>query len=116
MVFPLHKTFLMLKITYIQPDGAAHEVEIENGATLMEAAVQNDIAGIDADCGGACACATCHIYVAPQWVQITGQASEEELDMLDFTFAAQENSRLGCQIKMRPELDGLVVYLPKDQF
>ncbi len=108
----------MVKVIFIDPDGKRHEVEAEEGMTLMEAAVKNMVPGIDADCGGACACATCHVYVDPAWVQrlpaIT-ERSEAEEDMLDFAFDVRENSRLSCQIRITPEMDGIVLHVPAQQ-
>ncbi len=106
----------MTKITFIEHNGKEHTVDVENDMTLMEAAVKNMVPGIDADCGGACACATCHVYVEPDWVEKTGEREETEEDMLDFAFDVQENSRLSCQIKISDVLDGLVVKLPEKQF
>lgn len=106
----------MAKITFIQPDGVQQTVEAEPGLTVMEAARINDIAGIDAECGGACACATCHVYVEPAWAEAAGKASDMEEDMLDFAFDVREGSRLCCQIKVTPALDGLVVRVPAKQF
>ena len=106
----------MAKITYIQPDGAQQQVEAEPGLTVMEAAVKNQITGITAECGGACACATCHVYVDDAWKEKTGEPSEMEEDMLDFAFDVRPTSRLSCQIKVRPELDGLIVRIPEKQF
>ena len=84
--------------------------------TVMESAVKNMVPGIDADCGGACACATCHVYVEPDWLEATGVREEMEEDMLDFAFDVRDNSRLSCQIKVSPELDGLTVRVPEKQF
>ena len=105
----------MPKITFIEHDGASHEIDAETNITLMEVAVKNLVPGIDADCGGACACATCHVYVDPAWVEKTGNADEMELSMLDFAEEVKDNSRLSCQIKITDNLDGLVVRLPEDQ-
>ncbi|VAW11484.1 Ferredoxin, 2Fe-2S, partial [hydrothermal vent metagenome] len=104
------------KITYIDHAGTAREIEGEVGATVMEVAVKNQIPEIEADCGGACACATCHVYVDPAWTKATGGGSEMEEDMLDFAFDVRENSRLCCQIKVTEELDGLIVATPQRQF
>ena len=90
----------MTKITFIQPDGESQTVEAENGLTVMEAAKLNDIAGIEAECGGACACATCHVYVDENWRDKTGKPSDMEEDMLDFAFDVREGSRLSCQMKI----------------
>jgi 2Fe-2S ferredoxin len=106
----------MVKITYIEHNGTRHEVEATPGMSVMEAAVKNMVPGIDADCGGACACATCHVYVEPQWLEATGTRSEMEEDMLDFAFDVRDNSRLSCQIKVTDKLDGLVVRVPEKQF
>jgi 2Fe-2S ferredoxin len=106
----------MPKITFIQPDGSEQVVEAEAGVTLMESAKMNDVPGIEAECGGACACATCHVYVDDAWREKTGKPSQMEEDMLDFAFDVREQSRLSCQIKLTPELDGLVVRGPAKQF
>lgn len=105
----------MTKITFIEHNGKEHTIDGENDMTLMEVAVKNRIPGIDADCGGACACATCHVFVEPEWFEKTGQAKESEEDMLDFAFDVRENSRLSCQIVVSDELDGLVVRIPEKQ-
>lgn len=106
----------MAKITFVQPDGTSQTVDAEPGITVMEAAKLNDIAGIEAECGGACACATCHVYVDPEWVEKTGTPTDIEEDMLDFAFDVRKESRLSCQIKVTPELDGLTVRVPAKQF
>jgi 2Fe-2S ferredoxin len=106
----------MVKITFIQPDGANQVVEAEPGVTVMEAAKLNDVPGIDAECGGACACATCHVYVDPAWTDKTGKPNDIEEDMLDFAFDVRKESRLSCQIKVQSELDGLIVRVPGKQF
>jgi 2Fe-2S ferredoxin len=105
----------MVKITYIEHDGTEHAVEATGGLTVMENAIRNMVPGIDADCGGACACATCHVYVDPAWAAKTGERSSMEESMLDFASDVQETSRLSCQIKVSEELDGLVVRLPEQQ-
>ena|SRR2546426_870278 len=105
----------MAKITYIESDGPARTVEGEVGATVMETAIRNNIPGIEAECGGACACATCHVYVDEAWVEKTGAPSPMEEDMLDFAFDAKPTSRLSCQIQVSEELDGLVVRTPSYQ-
>ena len=105
----------MPKIKYIEDNGKEHEAEVPNGWSVMEGAVKNLIPGIDADCGGACACATCHVYVDEAWREKVGGPSPMEEDMLDFGFDVRPNSRLSCQIKVTPELDGLVVRMPKSQ-
>jgi ferredoxin, 2Fe-2S len=106
----------MVKITFIQPDDSKQVVESEPGMTLMEAAKLNNVPGIEAECGGACACATCHVYVDESWRDKTGSPSQMEEDMLDFAFDVRETSRLSCQIKLTSELDGLVVRVPAKQF
>ncbi|MGE3303239.1 MAG: 2Fe-2S iron-sulfur cluster-binding protein [Hyphomonadaceae bacterium] len=105
----------MPKITFIESNGTTHEVEVAAGVSVMEAAVKNAVPGVDADCGGACACATCHVYVDEAWTDKTGKASSMEESMLDFANDLQDNSRLSCQIKVTAELDGLVVRLPSSQ-
>ena len=106
----------MVKITFVQPDGSQQVVDATPGMTVMEAAKANLVPGIEAECGGACACATCHVYVDPEWREKTGEPSEMEEDMLDFAFDVREESRLSCQIKVSEELDGLVVRVPEKQF
>ena len=105
----------MPKIKYIEHSGKEHEAEVPTGWSVMEGAVKNLIPGIDADCGGACACATCQVYVAPGWEDKLPPKSDMEETMLDFAQDLQPNSRLSCQIKVAPELDGLVVRTPKSQ-
>ena len=107
---------VMPKVTYIEQNGTEHVVEVENGLSLMEGAVNNLVPGIDADCGGACACATCHIYIDPGWTKKTGEKTDMEETMLDFAEGLQETSRLACQIKVSDDLDGLIVRLPESQF
>jgi 2Fe-2S ferredoxin len=106
----------MVKITYVQPDGSKQTVEGEVGNTVMEAAKKHGIDGIEAECGGACACATCHVYVDAAWREKVGPPNEMEEDMLDFAFDVREESRLSCQIKVTAELDGLTVSVPAKQF
>ena len=106
----------MAKITFIQPDGSKQVVDGENGMTVMETAKKNLVPGIEAECGGACACATCHVYVDEAWREKTGSPSEMEEDMLDFAFDVRPASRLSCQIKVTDALDGLVVSVPEKQF
>ena len=103
------------KITFIDNDGTAHTVEAEIGATVMETALKNGVVGIVAECGGACACATCHVYVDEAWREKTGQPEQMEEDMLDFAFDIRPSSRLSCQIKVTAALDGLVVRTPAYQ-
>ena len=105
----------MVKITFIDSSGRARDVEAEAGATVMETAVRNAVPEIEAECGGACACATCHVYVDPAWVAKTGKAEPMEEDMLDFAFDVQPTSRLSCQIKVRQDLDGLTLRTPARQ-
>lgn len=105
----------MPRITFIEHDGTVHTVEAEIGATVMETALRNDVASIVAECGGACACATCHVYVDEAWREKTGEPSPMEEDMLDFAYDVRPNSRLSCQIKVSEELDGLVVRVPERQ-
>ncbi|MFL5258928.1 MAG: 2Fe-2S iron-sulfur cluster-binding protein [Hyphomicrobiales bacterium] len=106
----------MAKITFIQHNGTEQTVEGQNGMSVMETAVKNMVPGIDADCGGACACATCHVYVDPEWVGKAGSRSQMEEDMLDFAFDVRDSSRLSCQIKVSDQLDGLRVRVPEKQF
>ena len=105
----------MAKITYITSDNQTHTVEVQNGLTVMEGAVQNNIPGIDADCGGGMACATCHVYVKEDWFNKLSAKSEGEDDMLDQAYEPSSSSRLSCQITVSNELDGLVVHLPEKQ-
>lgn len=105
----------MPKIKYIEHNGKEHDVEVPVGWSVMEGAVKNLIPGIDADCGGACACATCHVYVQEPWLEKLEPKSDMEETMLDFAQELEPNSRLSCQIKVTPELDGLVVKTPKSQ-
>ncbi|WP_421789970.1 2Fe-2S iron-sulfur cluster-binding protein [Hyphobacterium sp.] len=105
----------MAKITYIEHDGTQHEIDVADGLTVMEGAIRNMVPGIDADCGGACACATCHVYVDDAWLGKTGEKTGVEESMLDFATDVQEGSRLSCQIKVSAELDGLVVRMPEYQ-
>ena len=105
----------MVKITYVDHVGEARTVEAEVGSTVMEAAVRNAVPGIEAECGGACACATCHVYVDPNWTSVVGKPEQMEEDMLDFAFEVRPNSRLSCQIRVKQALDGLVVTTPEKQ-
>ena len=105
----------MAKITYIEHDGTEHVVDVKNGLTVMEGAVKNNVPGIDADCGGACACATCHVYVDEAWQGKTGSTSAMEDSMLDFAENVEPNSRLSCQIRVSDDLNGLIVRLPQSQ-
>ncbi|MET0314257.1 MAG: 2Fe-2S iron-sulfur cluster-binding protein [Hansschlegelia sp.] len=105
----------MAKIIFIDQSGERREVEAEPGSTVMENAIRNDIPGIDAECGGACSCATCHVYVDDAWREAVGGPQPMEEDMLDFAFDVRPGSRLSCQIKVTPALDGLVVTTPERQ-
>ena len=105
----------MPKITYIDAAGEKYEVEAEEGSTVMETAIRADVPGIVAECGGACACATCHVYVDEEWKDVVGPPSPMEEDMLDFAFEVKPSSRLSCQIRVRDELNGLVVTVPERQ-
>jgi len=105
----------MTRITYVQADGSARTVEAAPGSTVMETAIDNDIEGIVAECGGACSCATCHVYVDEGWVERTGDPDAMEDGMLDCVLDRRPTSRLSCQIPVREELDGLIVYVPENQ-
>ncbi len=105
----------MVKITYIESNGTTRVTEAEIGATVMETAIKNGVPGIEAECGGACACATCHVYVEEEWREKTGGPSPMEEDMLDFGYDVRPSSRLSCQIKVTQDLDGLVVRVPERQ-
>ena len=105
----------MTKLTFVAHDGTRFDVEAENGSTVMENAIRNGVPGIEAECGGACACATCHVYVDEAWRDKTGTASAMEESMLDFAENVEPNSRLSCQIKVSDDLDGLTVRMPESQ-
>ena len=105
----------MPKITYINNKGDSKTIEVDNGLTVMEGAIQNDIPGIDADCGGSMACATCHVYVEENWFNKLPKAEEAEVDMIDMAYEPKKNSRLSCQIIVSDELDGLEVTTPEKQ-
>jgi ferredoxin, 2Fe-2S len=105
----------MTKLTFIAHDGTPFDVEAENGSTVMENAIRSAVPGIEAECGGACACATCHVYVDEAWTAEVGEPEAMEEDMLDFAYDVQPNSWLSCQIKVRDALDGLVVRVPARQ-
>ena len=105
----------MPKITYIEHNGKTHEIEVANGLSVMEGAVQNNISGIDADCGGSCACATCHVYVDEKWLDKLPKKESAEEDMLDMAYEPKKNSRLTCQITVTDDLNGLVVKMPLKQ-
>lgn len=105
----------MARITYRESHGPQHLIEVKSGLSVMEGAVQNNIVGIDGDCGGACACATCHVYVDPVWLEKLSPRSAMEASMLDFAEGVDTNSRLSCQIEVTDDLDGLVVTMPASQ-
>lgn len=105
----------MVQITFIDSTGQSRSVSAEEGSTVMEAALRNSIPGIEAECGGACACATCHVYVEDGWVSKIPPAQPMEEDMLDFAFDVRTGSRLSCQIRVTAEIDGLVVSTPERQ-
>ena len=105
----------MPKITYIEHNGTEHVIDVPNGWSVMEGAVQNNIDGIDADCGGCMSCATCHVYVDPEWAERTGEPDAMEDGMLDCVLDRQATSRLSCQIQVSDDIDGLVVRIPEDQ-
>ncbi|MBL4673418.1 MAG: 2Fe-2S iron-sulfur cluster binding domain-containing protein [Arenicella sp.] len=106
----------MPKITFINFEGNQHQVDAQLGQSLMEAAIQDDVDGIDADCGGACACATCHVYINHDWTAKVGKPEDLEAEMLDVAEGVEDNSRLACQIEITAELDGLIVTTPESQF
>ena len=105
----------MPKITYISDDNNTNTVDVQNGLTVMEGAIQNDIPGIDADCGGGMSCATCHVYVDENWLDKLPQKEDGEEDMLDMAYEPKKNSRLSCQLIVSDELDGLIVNTPSKQ-
>jgi len=105
----------MPKITYIESSGNSHIIDVPTGLSVMEGAVQNDIPGIDADCGGGMACATCHVYVKEEWLDKLSKKQDAEEDMLDMAFEPKKNSRLSCQLMVTDEIDGLVINLPTKQ-
>ncbi len=105
----------MIKIIFIDVQGTARSVDGEVGSTVMETAIKHGVPGIEAECGGACACSTCHVYIEEEWRDRVGAPSPMEEDMLDFAFEVQPNSRLSCQIKVTEELDGLTVRTPERQ-
>ena len=105
----------MAKITYIEHSGKSHTIEVQNGLTVMEGAIQNNIPGIDADCGGSMACATCHVYVKEEWFNKLPKKEDGEEDMLDMAYEPKKYSRLSCQLTVSEELEGLVVKLPEKQ-
>ena len=105
----------MPKITYKDSQGGNKTIEVDNGLSVMEGAIQNEIPGIDADCGGSMACATCHVYVEEKWLNILPKAEEAEVDMIDMAYEPKKNSRLSCQLIVSDELDGLIVTTPAKQ-
>ena len=105
----------MPKINYIDSEGNSKTIEVENGLSVMEGAIQNDISGIDADCGGSMACATCHVYVEENWLNKLPKAEDAEIDMIDMAHEPKKNSRLSCQLIVTNELDGLTVTTPAKQ-
>ena len=105
----------MPKITYVTSENETHTIDVDNGLTVMEGAVQNNITGIDADCGGGMACATCHVYVTEDWFDKLTKKEDGEEDMLDMAYEPKKNSRLSCQIIVSDELDGLKVNIPSKQ-
>ena len=105
----------MAKITYKNLEGKQNIVEVENGLSVMEGAVQNEIPGIDADCGGSMACATCHVYIEDKWLDKLPKAEDGEVDMIDMAYKPKKNSRLSCQIIVTDDLDGLEVITPEKQ-
>ena len=105
----------MPKITYIEQNGNSKTIEVENGLTVMEGAVQNNIPGLDADCGGGMACATCHVYVEDSWFNKLEKSEDAEQDMIDMAHKPQKNSRLSCQIIVSDKIDGLIVTTPEKQ-
>ena len=105
----------MPKITYIEFSGKSQTVEVENGLSVMEGAIQNNVEGIDADCGGSMACATCHVYVPENWFNKMEKPQDAEQDMIDMAYEPKKNSRLSCQIIVSDELDGLEVTTPEKQ-
>jgi 2Fe-2S ferredoxin len=105
----------MPRVTDVENNGTVHEATVPAGLTVMEGARRDDIPGIDADCGGACSCGTCHVYVDPAWIERVGPPGANEKDMLEFAIDPKDNSRLSCQIAVNPGLDGLIVRLPASQ-
>lgn len=106
----------MVKVVFIEHAGAEHTVEAQAGDSLMQVAVSNGVPGIDADCGGSCSCATCHVYVNEEWLATTGEVNPTEEAMLSLSTDRKDNSRLSCQITVTDEMDGLVVTTPEFQF
>ncbi len=106
----------MPRVKFVETDGTEHQIEVIEGQTLMEAAVANLIPGIEGDCGGLCACGTCHVYVSDDWHSSTGEPDELEKGILEFAFGVDARSRLACQLHMTGALEGLVLYLPERQY
>ena len=111
----IHIYIIMAKITYTDQKGNSKTIDVENGLSVMEGAIQNDIPGIDADCGGSMACATCHVYVEEKWLDKLPKAEDGEIDMIDMAFEPKKNSRLSCQLIVSDELEGLQVKTPEKQ-
>ena len=105
----------MAKITYIEHSGKSHTIEVQNGLTVMEGAIQNNVPGIDADCGGSMACATCHVYVKEEWFNKLPKKEDGEEDMLDMVYEPNKFSRLSCQLTVSDKLEGIIVNLPEKQ-
>jgi 2Fe-2S ferredoxin len=105
----------MVRIRYVAPGGIERLVEVSPGVTLMEAAVKHGVTAIEGECGGACACATCHVYIPAEWAHLTGKVEEHEQVMLEFGVDVDERSRLGCQVRITPEMDGMTVFTPSSQ-
>ena len=105
----------MAKITYKDHEGGSRTIEVENGLSVMEGAIQKEVPGIDADCGGSMACATCHVYVEEKWLSKLPEAEDAEVDMIDMAFEPKKNSRLSCQLIVTDDLDGLTVTTPAKQ-
>ena len=106
----------MPKVTYISPDGQRHDVDVDNGYSVMEGAINNNVDGIIAECGGACACATCHSYIDEAWIERMPPMDDMEDSMLDAAYDRRDNSRLTCQLEMRDEWDGLVVHVGENEY
>ncbi|MEM6602745.1 MAG: 2Fe-2S iron-sulfur cluster-binding protein [Pseudomonadota bacterium] len=106
----------MVQISFVEESKKQHDIEIDEGLSLMEGALKYDIPGIDGDCGGACSCATCHVYIANDFMDKIEPAQPAEEDMLDFAFNVKPNSRLSCQITVTPAMEGMIVHLPEKQF
>lgn len=105
----------MIKIHYVQPSGAHHAIEADVGQSIMEVAIANNVPGIDADCGGQCACGTCHVHIDERWLTALPEPGPEEVEMLTFAAGSGSDSRLACQVRLQPSHDGIVVRLPEGQ-